>query len=357
MTSAGDCRPSPEELLRRVESQELNERRGRLKIFLGYAPRVGKSFRMFDEGCRRKRRGQDVVIGSIQSRGSQDLADKICLLDVVGGDDLNVDCILQRKPQVCLVDELAVDNPPGARNPQRWQDVLEILDNGIGVITALNIQHIEELRDTVESITGKRSAHSVPKAFIASADEIEVVDVPEEELVKIGADAPAQRARLSQLRELALCLAAEVIEAQLQRYMDLHGIHQAWGTQERILVCVTPRSNAKSMLESGRRNTDRFHGQLLVAYVEQPELNRQDQETLDANLDLARRLGAEAHILSGKDPVEEILRFAKEHRITQIFVGHTQRSRWIPWARNPVDRLIEAAEGMDVRIFPQSHTA
>ncbi len=357
MTTAGDCRPSPEELLRRVESQELNERRGRLKIFLGYAPRVGKSFRMFDEGCRRKRRGQDVVIGSIQPRGAQDLGDKIATLEALGGNELNVDCILQRKPQVCLVDELAVDNPPGSRHPKRWQDVQEILDNGIGVITALNIQHIEELRDTIAAITGKRSAHSVPKSFIASADEIEVVDVPEEELVKIGADAPAQKAQLSQLRELALCLAAEVIEAQLQRYMDLHGIHQAWGTQERILVCVTPRSNAKSMLESGRRNTDRFHGQLLVAYVEQPDLNRQDQETLDANLDLARRLGAEAHILSGKDPVDEILRFAKEHRITQIFVGHSQRSRWIPWARNPVDRLIEAAEGMDVRIFPQVQSA
>src|ERR1022692_3444928 len=134
MTSADDCRPSPEELLRRVESQELDERRGRLKIFLGYAPRVGKSFRMFDEGCRRKRRGQDVVIGSIQPRGAQDLADKISVLEAAGADDLNVDCIIRRKPQVCLVDELAVDNPPGSRYPKRWQDVQEILDNGINVI-------------------------------------------------------------------------------------------------------------------------------------------------------------------------------------------------------------------------------
>jgi two-component system, OmpR family, sensor histidine kinase KdpD len=278
------------------------------------------------------------------------------MLEAIGSEALDIDCIVKRKPSVCLVDELAVDNPPGSRHPKRWQDVQEILDNGVNVITALNIQHIEELQDTIESITGKRAGHSVPESFIASADEIEVVDVPEEELIEAGPNPSAQASQLSQLRELALCLAAEVIEAQLQRYLDLHGIRHAWGTQERILVCLTARSNPRAMLESGRRNADRFHGHLMVAYVEQPELNRADQETLDANLELARKLGAEIHILKGTDPVDEILRFAQEHRITQIFIGHSQRSRWIPWARNPVDRLIEAAEGMDVRIFPHQST-
>jgi two-component system, OmpR family, sensor histidine kinase KdpD len=231
--------------------------------------------------------------------------------------------------------------------------VKELLDNGINVITALNIQYIEEEQDNIERITGKRAAHSVPKSFIRSADEIEVVDVPEEELVKAGADGSAQRVQFSQMRELALCIAAEVIEGQLQRYMDLHGIRQAWGTQERILVCITPRSNAKAMIESGRRNAERFHGQLLAAYVEQPNVNREDQETLDVNLELARKVGAETHVLQGANAVDEIIRFAQEHRVTQIFIGHTQRSRWLPLARSAVDNLIEAAEGMDVRIFPQ----
>jgi two-component system, OmpR family, sensor histidine kinase KdpD len=331
-------RPSPDELLRRLECQEADGRRGRLKVFLGYAPRVGKSIRMFDEGCRRKKRGQDVVVGAIQPRGAEQVADKIAVLEVIGTDALDVDCILQRKPEVCLVDELAVDNPPGSRRPQRWQDVEELLAAGINVITALNIQYIAEQQDAIERITGKRAAHAVPMRFICGADEIEVVDVPEE---------------TSPLREMALCLAAEVIEGQLVRYMDLHGIRQAWGTQERILVCITPRSNAKVMIESGRRNAERFHGHLLAAYVAQPNLNRQDQETLDANLELARKVGAETHVLEGANPVDEILRFAQEHRVTQIFIGHTQRSRWLPLARNAVDRLIEAAEGMDVRIFPQ----
>jgi two-component system sensor histidine kinase KdpD len=353
MISARDRRPSPDELLRRLECQETDDRRGRLKIFLGYAPRVGKSIRMFDEGCRRKKRGQDVVVGAVQPRGAEEVAEKIAILEVVGTDVLDIDCILKRKPEVCLVDELAIDNPPGSRHPKRWQDVEELLDNGINVITALNIQYVEEEQDGIERITGKRAAHFVPKSFIRGADEIEVVDVPEEELVKAGAEDSAQRVRLSQMRELALCIAAEVIEGQLQRYMDLHGIRQAWGTQERILVCITPRSNAKAMIESGRRNAERFHGQLLAAYVEQPNVNREDQETLDANLELARKVGAETHILKGANAVDEIIRFAQEHRVTQIFIGHTQRSRWLPLARSAVDNLIEASEGMDVRIFPQ----
>jgi two-component system sensor histidine kinase KdpD len=334
-------KPSPDELLRLLESQEADGRRGRLKIFLGYAPRVGKSVRMFDEGLRRKKRGQDVVVGAIQPRGSDEIAGKLSTLEVIGQDRLDVDRIVERNPQVCLVDELAVDNPSGSRNPKRWQDVQELLDNGINVITALNLQHIEEQQDAVEHITGKRAANSVPQSFIRGADEIVVVD------------APASQPALAQLREMALCLAADVIERQLQRYMDLHGIHQSWGTQERILVCVTPRSNAKAMIESARRNADRFHGQLFVANVAQSDLKREDQEALDANLDLARRLGAEIHILEGADPVAEIMQFAREHRMTQIFIGHSQRSRWPTWKRNPVDRLIEAAEGIDVRIFPQ----
>jgi two-component system sensor histidine kinase KdpD len=354
MSFAGNAKPTPEELLRRVESQESDERRGRLKIFLGYAPRVGKSRRMFDEGVRRKRRGQDVVVGTIQSRGAAELADKIASLEVVGGDTLDLERILQRRPQVCLVDELAIDNPPGSLHPQRWQDVQEILRHGIQVITAVNIQYIDEMQDAVERITGKRATHSVPKSFIASADEIEVVDAPEDELAPAGDHSAETHARLSRLRETALCLAAEVIDAQLERYMDLHGIRPTWGTQERILVCLTPLSNAQRMLESGRRNADRFHGQLFAVYVAQENLGRQDQEALDRRLALARDLGAETHILTASDTVDAILRFAEEHRITQIFIGHSQTSRWKPWVRQPAEHVIDAAEGMDVRIFPNT---
>ena len=178
--------------------------------------------------------------------------------------------------------------------------------------------------------------------FIQEADEIVIVDVPATEPLPF-----------SDLRERALLLLAQVVEQQLQRYMDAHGIQQSWGTQERILVCITPRSNARKMLESGARATERFHGQLLVVYVKQGELDRAAQETLDDNLAYARKLDAEVHVIGGSDAMEAILRFAREQRITQVFVGHSGQSGWKFWRANPVDRLIEAAEGMDVRIFPR----
>lgn len=351
-----DCRPTPEELLRRVEAEESQAGRGRLKVFLGYAPRVGKSIRMMDEGFRRQKRGQDVVIGSIQPRGLKELQDRLGNIEMVGDGTLDLDAILKRNPQVCLVDELALDNPVGRKHAKRWQDVLELLDQGVTVVTALNLQHVAEQQDAVERITGKRAANAVPEDFIRRADEIVVVDAPPEELMS---DRPqsSQIGQFSQLRELALLLAAEVVERQLQRYMDLHGIQQSWGTQERILVCITPRSNARQMIESGSRNAASFHGQLFAVYVTQPDLTREAQETLEANLDLARNLGAEIHILESGDPIDAILEFARSHRITQIFAGHSQRRRWALWGSNPLDRLIQAAEGIDVRIFPQLNTA
>lgn len=350
------CRPDPEDLLRQIEAEEAQSRRGRLKVFLGYAPRVGKSFRMFDEGRRRAERGQDVVVGAAQAKGANDIASLLPLFESIPagpGDSMDVDAILKRSPHVCLVDQLASDNPPGSAREHRWQDVEELLNHGINVLTAINLQYITELQPEIEKLTGRRPARSVPQSFIRSADEIVVVDVPPEALN----EGTLTARQLSGLRELALLLAAEVVESQLQRYMDSHGIHQSWGTQERILVCITPRSEAGPMLQTGRYAADRFHGQLMAVYVRQENLTREAQEMLEQNLVLARKLGAEVSVLEGADPMSEIIKFAREHRVTQIFIGHTQRSSWRFWAPNPVDRLIEAAEGIDVRIFPHSRAA
>jgi two-component system sensor histidine kinase KdpD len=362
MSQKDFCRPDPDELLRQIQAQEAHESRGRLKVFLGYAPRVGKSERMFDEGRRRLKRGQDVVIGAIQAKGSDELHRMIREFEVIpplrigGFETVNLDAILERRPQVCLIDELALDNPPGARFTHRWRDVEELRAHGINVVGAINLQHVCEQQDAVEKITGRRSSHSVPATFVYSADELVMVDVPPEELEREAAGpynlTPNQ---LSQLRELALLLAAQVVEEQLQRYMDAQGIHQNWGTQERILVCITPRSSARAMLETGARATERFHGQLLAVSVKQGELSREAEEALQNNLDYARKLGAEVHVLEGADPIAAILSFAREERISQVYMGHTQRPAWRFWERSPVDRVIQAAEGMDVRLFP--HTA
>jgi two-component system sensor histidine kinase KdpD len=365
MASKEFCRPDPEELLRQIQAQEDHEHQGRLKVFLGYAPRVGKSLRMFDEGRRRKKRGQDVVVGMIQLKGSDDVAEMVKEFEVIpprrgnlatgdpdtgNMDTIDVEAILRRAPQVCLVDEMAKDNPPGSRHARRWEDIEEIRAHGVNVVGAINLQHICEQQDAVERITGRRSGNAVPQHFIESADEVVIVDVPAEQLTQSGGSLNA--AQLSELRELALLLAAQVVEQQLQRYMESHGILQSWGTQERILVCITPRSSVREMLASGARATSRFHAQLLALYVKQHDLSREAEETIEDNLEFARKLGAEVHTIEGEDPSEAIIKFAREQRITQVFIGHTQQKAWKFWARSPVDRLINEAEGMDVRIFP-----
>src|SRR6516225_893724 len=175
-----DRRPTPDELLRRVQAEERREKRGRLKVFLGYAPRVGKSLRMFDEGRRRRERGQDAVVGAAQEKVTDEVRRLLAGFEVIPqiSGAIDLPAIFRRNPQVCLIDELAFDNPPGSRNGQRWQDVENILDRGIAVITALNVHHIREQQDEVQRISGKRAARSVPEDFLREADEIEVVDTP-----------------------------------------------------------------------------------------------------------------------------------------------------------------------------------
>ncbi len=356
MSTRQVIRPDPEQLLRKIQDQERDQCRGRLKIFLGYARRVGKSQRMFDEGVRRRKRGQDVVVGLVQTRGAEEIEPLVRQFEIIppriidGQETVDVAAVIARHPHAVLIDELARENPPGSANPHRWEDVQQIRDAGVNVIGALNLQHIQEKQDEVELITGTRARNSVPRAFLETADEIVIVDVPPDDL---GQHPGLSSDQLTRLRELALLTAAEIVEQQLQRYMDAHGIQQSWGTQERILVCVTPRSNVRPMLESGARAKARFHAQLLAAYVKQPGLTREAEENLTQNLDYARKLGAEVHILEGSDAIGEILRFAREQRATQIFIGHSQQPEWKFWRTNPVDRLIQEAEGMDVRIFPQ----
>jgi two-component system sensor histidine kinase KdpD len=330
-------RLNPDELLRRIQDEERRERRGRLKVFLGYAPRVGKSRRMFDEGRRRRERGQDVVVAAAQEKVTDEVRNLLQRFETIPqiSGAIDLPAVFRRHPQVCLIDELAYDNPPGSRNAQRWQDVEEILDRGIAVIAALNVHHIREQQDEVERITGKRAPRSVPEDFLREADEIEVVDTP------------ADSRDLAELRELALLVAADVVDHQLQDYLDSHGVDACWGTQERILVCLTPRSDAATMLESGQRNARRFHGALLVAYMEQTNLKPADSEQIERHMAMAREFGAEVHCLKGGDFAASVIDLARRERITQVFLGHTQR------ANSPIYDLIERAENFDIRLFPQ----
>jgi two-component system sensor histidine kinase KdpD len=351
-------RPDPDRLLKQVEAEERNTSRGHLKIFLGYASGVGKSLRMLDEGRRRKLRGQDVVIGATQACASPEAQQIIDSMEVIpphcanGIPAIDMAAVLQRHPSVCLIDGLAYKNPPGSKHPQRWQDVEELREAGISVITSINIQYIEERQREIEAIRGKSVSDSVPESFIRTADEIEVVDATPEYCTTRSIEGHQER-QLSELREIALVLAADVVDHQLEEYLHQQGGSQIYGTQERILVCVTPRSSAKEMIHRARRQADRFHGDLYVVYVEQDGLSEADQRLIRENLDYAHEAKARVELLSGDDATEAILDFAAKHGVTQIFVGHSNQTGWTSRLRaNPVERLIMEAEGIDVRVFP-----
>ncbi|HEV3276788.1 MAG TPA: hypothetical protein VG860_08220 [Terriglobia bacterium] len=361
-------RPDPDELLRKVMAEEARERRGKLKVFLGYASGVGKSVRMLDEGRRRHERGADVVVGATQLESTPEVRALLDKLEVIplriidGVSVMDVDAILRRQPQVCLVDGLAHDNPPCCRNRYRWQDVDELLDNGISVIASVNLQYIEEQRAQVAQIRGREVQESVPQAFLGRAAEIEVVDAPPESCLGCGPDGPSGETdrlrrgqQLAQLREIALLLAADVVDHQLERYLQEHGMEQIWSANERFLVWITPYADVGPMVDSGSRNARRFHGDLLAAYLARPDLTPAERAALGRNLKLARDAGAEVHALDGDDPAEALLTFARSRGVTQIFAGHGGRQNW--WERTlgggPIDRVIRDAEGIDVRVFPQ----
>jgi two-component system sensor histidine kinase KdpD len=358
-------RPDAEFVLHQVQTEDAHQRRGRLKIFLGYISGVGKSFRMFDEGRRRRERGQDVVVGAIQPVNSPEVEELLKKMEVIpvkrveGLLVMDVDAILHRRPQVCLIDGLAYDNPSGSYHARRWQDVEQLLRARISVIASVNLQNIEEYRERVERITGMRVSSTIPLNFVQTADEVELVDMPSDRCLEGAEGASAQDAtapgpqQLSELREIALLLAADVVDHQLEKYLKDHGIEQLWGAQERILVFIRPGLNAQKMIQSGRRNADRFHGELLVAFISDPDLSSDDKSALETNLTVARQLNAHIEPLEAEDPVNAIMDFARSHGITQIFIGHSTHENW--WLRlwgSFVSRLIREAEGIDVRIFP-----
>lgn len=365
-------RPDPEQLLRQLQAEERYERRGRLKVFLGYASGVGKSLRMLDEARRRKARGEDVVVGATQPIVSPEVEallermEVIPLRTVAGVPVMDVAAILRRHPQVCVVDGLAYDNPLESPHSKRWQDVEELLVSGVAVLASVNLQYIEECREQVGRITGKRVTETVPKDFLKFAEEIEVVDAPPEMLLERASatsmhegevatgSAVVQGQYLSLLREMALLLAADVVDYQLEAYLRRHGIEQLWGTHERILVWIAAGTDAATMVASGKRNADRFQGELFVVYLGQPDSAPAEQEALARNLAYARNAGAQIEPLDGEDPVDAVMRFAKARGITQIFVGRGIREGF--WERafgNAIDRLIQAAEGIDIRVFPE----
>jgi two-component system, OmpR family, sensor histidine kinase KdpD len=372
-----DPRPRAEDFLELVQKSK----RGRLKLYIGFAAGVGKTYRMLEEAHALKQRGVDVVIGFIETHGRADTAALLAGLEAVPLrrigyrgvviEEMSLNEILKRKPAVALVDELAHTNPPDSRNKRRYLDVLELLDADINVIGAFNVQHLESLNDLVERLTGVVVRETIPDSFLKQADQVVNLDLAVEDLqerLRTGKIYPQERIpwalehffkepNLAHLRELALREVAESIErATVSRPAENGGAVNP-GTRSRVMVCVSSGSPRTPMLvRRGSRMAGRFNTDWFVVFVETPgeAPDRMDSETqrhLFANIDKAKELGAETVRLPGSDPVQAILDFARSHNIGHILVGRSQRAWWQQWFGRSIPlRLVREGTQFDIHI-------
>jgi two-component system sensor histidine kinase KdpD len=370
-------RPDPDALLKEVQREE--EKRGRLKIFLGYAPGVGKTYTMLNEAHVLKNRGEDVVVGIVETHGRIETEALLKDLEMIPKrrveyqgiflEELELDAILSRRPAVVLVDELAHTNAPESRHPKRYQDVQELLDSGIDVYTTVNIQHFESLNDVVEKITGIRMQETLPDTFLDRADEVQVIDIPFEELSerlregKVYIPQQAQRAmenffrrgNLVALRELTLTHAARKMDTELLNYMRAKAISGPWPAAERLMVCIAPSPYAKQLLRKGYNIAKDAHAEWYAVYVSTPalkEMSDKDKAYIAGALNLAEELGAKIVTLSGTDVASEILRFAREYNINHIVIGKPLHSMLLGlWKGSPASRLLHTPSEFELHLI------
>jgi two-component system, OmpR family, sensor histidine kinase KdpD len=372
-------RPDPERLLARIRKEEDCRTRGRLRVFLGMAAGVGKTYAMLEQARLRLGHGVDVVAGWVETHGrpeTEALLSGLEILPPIGfpyrGSTLkefDLDGALRRKPQVLLLDELAHTNAPGARHAKRWQDVEELLADGIDIYTTVNIQHLENLNDIVSQTTGVVVRETVPDRIVDEADEIELIDITPEDLLerlkegKVYLPAQAERAmrgfftrgNLMALRELALRRAAERVDAELRTYKDDQEISGIWPVAERLLVCVTANPLAGRIVRSAARMAAGLRAEWIVAYVERPGDPREseaDRQRVSQTFRLAEELGAETVTLSGVNASDELLAYARAQNVTKIVVGKPAG----PWWRyrifgSAVDALVRGSDDIDVYVI------
>jgi two-component system, OmpR family, sensor histidine kinase KdpD len=370
----GQGRPTPEQFLHLIRRQE----RGRLKVYLGSAAGVGKTYAMLREGHRLKQQGVDVAIGFVETHGRAETAQQVDGLEVIPPREIDyrgvtlremdLDAILTRHPTVCLVDELAHTNAPGSRYPKRYQDVEEVLRAGIHVITTVNIQHLESLYDVVERATGVKVKERVPDSVLADADQIVNVDLPAEDLIerlRAGKVYPPERAEramanffttpnLTRLRELTLSELAHLIDHRSRR---TEAERDTQSTTERVMVGLSSRSpNAPLLLRKTARLADRLNAPWYAVYIQTPaeDLTKVDaatQRVLGKNLELAQQLGGIPMTFRGRDVVSTVLAFAREYEIRVLVFGKSRQ----PWYKRflgggILSKLIQEADGIDVII-------
>ena len=369
-------RPDPEEILARIQAEQRSANRGRMKIFLGFAAGVGKTYEMLSEASRRRHEsGQDVVIGYVETHGRRDTIAQIGDLEIIprrrieykgaAFEEMDTDAIIARRPDWVLVDELAHTNVPGSRNEKRYQDVLEILEAGINVVSTLNVQHLESLNDTVKQITGVQVRETVPDSILGAADEIVTVDITPRALMnrlRRGDVYPVDKVpqalqnfftegNLSALREIALREVASEVDRSVQTYRRDRRVSQPWQTQERVMVCISPDRSSLRLLRRGWRIASRLKADIVAVYVPVGKPTLQQQKILEGDFALAERLEIKIERAAGKKIAQALADYAIAHQVTQIVIGHSGRTRLQELLGGSiVNDLIRMVKGIDVLV-------
>ncbi len=358
------------------------ENKGHLKIFIGYAPGVGKTYTMLSEGNRRLKYGEDIVIGFVEPHHRPETTKQIGSLDVipckkvtynkVEYEEMDTEEIITRMPQTVLVDELAHTNAPGMKNKKRFEDVQEILSHGINVVTTLNIQHIESLNDIVKQITGSKVKETIPDYIVKNANEVVMVDLTpdalqnrlmrgniyEAEKVPQALNSFFKKGNLNALRELALRETAEEVDEDLIQCMKNEGIKDTWQAVERVMVCASPSPGAKKLIRRGARVAERYKCEWYVVFVNctnrfAKKVSLKDKQLLHTHEKLTKDFGGEVVVLTGKSVSEELYKFANEHHITQIIIGHPTRSWFETILRgSTVNKLIKRLSQVEIHLIP-----
>jgi two-component system sensor histidine kinase KdpD len=370
-----EARPSPEALLATVG----REGRGRLKVFLGAAPGVGKTYEMLQEAQAKRRDGVDIAVGVVETHGRRETRALLDGLEIIPRraveykghrlEEMDIDAILARRPQLVLVDELAHSNAPGSRHPKRYMDVEELLGAGIDVYATLNIQHVESLNDVVARITRIRVRETVPDSIIDRADDIELVDLTPDDLLqrlkegKVYLPQHAERAirhyfrpgNLTALRELALRRTAERVDDQMVDYMRAHAISGPWAAGERVLVGVNQDPSCAAVVRYARRLADRLHAPWTAIHIETSRVQRLSEDERDRiaeYLRLAERLGGEALTVPGQDVAQGVLEHARANNFTHVVIAKSHRPRWSEWLRgSTTHQLIRQAGDISVHVI------
>jgi two-component system sensor histidine kinase KdpD len=353
--------------------------RGNLKVFLGYAPGVGKTFTMLSEAIRRHARDENVIVGIVESHGRKGIEELAAQLPVIPRlkieykgtffEEMDTDAILKIHPEIVVVDELAHTNIPGTRHRKRYEDVLEIIAAGIDVLSTLNIQHLESIAPTVGAITGIKIRETVPDWVVQTAEETVMVDLTPEALqnrMKRGDVYTTEkvdqalknffrRGNLIALRELALRQIAEQVDKTLESYMEQKDIQESWPVRERIVVCISANPRSQYLIARAARMARRIDAELYAVHVEtRQDSGAEEQKTLEANIQFAESLGATVARLKGKNIADSVAAFTRDKHITQVIFGRSAVDGWRKWLyMSAMNRFLRGAPAVDVHMVTQ----